>query len=185
MGPAGTSWSPVFSTGASHPHSSQPPALPLPVLKQKSPDFSRTDPGSSPSSTTAVRPGPEPSSEKALLPGDRTTSRTAKRVKPCDTGPSGAPKLVEEPTEGARSQAAARVPNPHRGPTLDRPVPAPLEINFTRTIHQSHKCTSPLTSRNVSCINPHTYQAAPKKMSSGPVGALWLQEHSRSLSLTV
>lgn len=31
-------------------------------------------------------------------------------------------------------------PHPHRGPALDRPVPAALEISFTRTTHQRHKC---------------------------------------------
>lgn len=148
VGPAGTPWSPVFSTGACHPHASQSPALPLPGLKQKSPDFSRTDSGSSPSSPPPCDQDPSQARRRrSLLHEDCTNPRTAERTEGRNRGPSataqqGLGSWLKHPRREreARRQRPGS-PNPHRGPTVDRPVPAPLEISFTRTIRQSHKCT--------------------------------------------
>lgn len=57
--PAGKPWSPVFSFGASRPLHEQGNALAYRApnaqsIKWKSPDLSKTDPASSPSSATAV-----------------------------------------------------------------------------------------------------------------------------------
>lgn len=89
VGPAGTPWSPVFSTGACHPHASQSPALPLPGLKQKSPDFSRTDSGSSPSSPPPCDQDPSQARRRrSLLHEDCTNPRTDERTEGRNRGPS-------------------------------------------------------------------------------------------------